>query len=54
VEAGNPYGWLSQAQRDAKPGKIPTVFHKRNDHEWIVVLSAQDFIAILRESSLVK
>jgi Holliday junction resolvase len=54
VEAGNPYVWLTQAVRDAKEGKIPTVFHKRNDHEWIVVLRADDFISILRESSLVK
>jgi Holliday junction resolvase len=53
VEAGNPYVWLAQAERDAKPGKIPVVFHKRNDHEWIVVLSAEKFIEILRESSLV-
>jgi len=54
VEAGNPYTWLEQAVRDAKEGKIPTVFHKRNDHGWIVVLRAEDFISILRESSLVK
>jgi hypothetical protein len=40
--------------RDAKEGKIPAVFHKRNDHEWIVVIRAEDFISILRESSLVK
>lgn len=53
VEAGNPYVWLGQAERDAKEGKIPVVFHKRNDHEWIVVLSAEKFIEILRESSLV-
>lgn len=54
VEAGNPYNWLSQAVRDAKQGKLPVVFHKRNDHEWIVVLRAEDFIGVLRESSLVK
>ena len=45
---------LFKAERDAKEGKIPVVFHKRNDHEWIVVLSAEKFIEILRESSLVK
>ena len=54
VEAGNPYTWLDQAKRDAKEGKIPAVFHKRNDHRWIVVISATDFLAILRESSLVQ
>jgi hypothetical protein len=54
VEAGNPYNWLDQAKRDAKEGKLPVVFHKRNDHRWIVVISATDFLAILRESSLIK
>lgn len=54
VEAGNPYVWLEQAVRDAKAEKLPVVFHKRNDHEWIVVLRAEDFVGILRESSLVK
>ena len=54
VEAGNPYTWLEQAARDAKENEIPVVFHKRNDRPWIVVLNAEDFIAVIRESSLVK
>ena len=54
VEAGNPYVWLDQARRDAKQGKIPVVFHKRNDCRWIVVIGADDFMSVLRESSLIK
>lgn len=54
VEAGNPYTWLEQAARDAKNNEIPVVFHKRNDRPWVVILSAEDFMAVLRESSLVK
>lgn len=42
VEAGNPYVWLAQAIRDAGPTKIPVVFHRRNDAEWVVVLRASD------------
>lgn len=42
VEAGNPYVWLAQAIRDAGPQKIPVVFHRRNDAEWVVVLRAAD------------
>ena len=49
VEAGNPYNWLSQAVRDAKQ-KIAAVFHKRNNHEWIVILRAEDFLHIIKES----
>lgn len=54
VEAGNPYNWLDQAKRDAKKEKVPVVFHKRNDCRWIAVIDAEDFIALLRESSFVK
>lgn len=43
VEAGNPYVWLEQAQRDCGD-KTPVVFHKRNRKDWIVVLSADDFM----------
>jgi Holliday junction resolvase len=43
VEAGNPYTWLAQAERDAGT-KIPVVFHRRNKQKWIVVLGADDFL----------
>lgn len=53
VEAGNPYVWLAQSLKDARE-KIATVFHKRNNHEWIVILKADDFLAILKQTDLVK
>jgi len=53
VEAGNPYNWIYQAIRDAKE-KIATVFHKRNNHEWIVILRAEDFLNIIKQTDLVK
>lgn len=48
VEAGNLYEWLRQASRDAGPVKIPVVFHRRNDEEWVVVLKAADFLGLRR------
>jgi hypothetical protein len=54
VEAGNPYKWLAQAKRDAKEGKIPVVFHRRSESPWVVVIGAEDFMGIVRESTLVK
>lgn len=44
VEAGNLYGWLKQAERDAPEGKIPMVFHRRNEEQWVVIMHAADFM----------
>jgi hypothetical protein len=51
-ERGNPYDWVSQAQRDAGY-KLPVVLHRRNDHEWLAVMPAKDFLRIIRESNFV-
>ena len=50
TERGNPYDWVSQAQRDCGE-KLPVVLHRRNDHEWLAVMPAKDFFRIVRESS---
>jgi hypothetical protein len=50
VERGNPYDWVSQAQRDAGY-KLPVVLHRRNDHEWLAIMPAKDFFRIVRESN---
>jgi hypothetical protein len=52
VQAGNPYNWIQQAQRDCGY-KLPVVLHRRNDHEWLVVMPAKDFFRIVRESDFV-
>jgi hypothetical protein len=49
-ERGNPYDWISQAQRDAGY-KLPVVLHRRNDHEWLAIMPAKDFFRIVRESN---
>lgn len=43
VEAGNPYNWLAQAERDAG-AKVPLVAHRRNGKRWIAVLYLDDFL----------
>lgn len=48
VEAGNPYVWLKQAQRDAGT-KIPVVAHRRTREEWIVILPLTDFLTFIAE-----
>jgi len=48
VEAGNPYDWLAQATRDALgTNKTPVVFHRRNDREWVVVLTAEELLKLI-------
>jgi hypothetical protein len=41
VEKGNPYQWLEQAIRDAGE-RVPVVIHRRNNHEWILVMRLTD------------
>lgn len=41
VEKGNPYQWLDQAVRDAGE-MVPVVIHRRNNHEWILVMRLTD------------
>lgn len=42
------YGAVFQAQRDAMPGALPIVAHRRNDREWLVVMSAEDWFELFR------
>ena len=44
------YEWMDQAKRDsAGTGNIPTVFHKKNNHEVLVTLRFEDFMKLYRE-----
>lgn len=47
VEKGALYNWLEQAIRDAGPGKVPIVMHKRNRQEWVAVLRFDDMMNLL-------
>jgi Holliday junction resolvase len=52
VEAGSLYNWHDQARADAGK-KIPVVSHKRNGRRWMVILSGDDFLNILRRTDMV-
>lgn len=45
------YPAMEQAVRDAG-GKVPTVWHRRNGKEWLVVMRAEDFLALARAPAL--
>jgi hypothetical protein len=45
------YDWMAQAKRDAEAGggKLPAVFHKKNNCEILVTMELKDFIEIYKE-----
>jgi len=51
IEALSIYTAMSQACDDAG-SKVPVVAHKRNGRQWLVILTARDFLDILRRSDL--
>ena len=40
---------LAQSKADAGPDEIPTVWHRKNECEWVVVLRADDFMEMYKE-----
>lgn len=51
TEGGNPYHWIDQATRDAGSAKLPIVAHKRNGKDWLVMMPADAFFKLLRETN---
>ena len=35
---------MAQAVRDARPGEIPTVFHRKNQEGWLVTMRLEDYL----------
>lgn len=54
VERLQLYDALRQAQGDSGENQIPVVAHRRNNHNWVVILDAEDFLDIVRESNLIE
>lgn len=45
----NIYDAISQAVRDTKGKNLPSVFHRKNDCEWLVTMRLDDWIRIYKE-----
>lgn len=44
------YEWMSQAKRDSEgTGRLPAVFHKKNNAEILVTMRLEDFMCLYRE-----
>ena len=48
TEKLNLYAALAQAQFDSLGQGIPTVWHRKNNREWVVILSAEKFLELLK------
>lgn len=44
------YEWIAQAERDARPGEIRTVWWRKNNCPWLVFLPVDDFIRLYSEA----
>lgn len=49
VERLNLAEAMRQAERDARPGELPAVFHRRNGEPWLVTMPLEKWIEIYRE-----
>ena len=42
------YGAMEQAERDARDGEIPVVFHRKSRKKWVAVIDADRLLDIIR------
>lgn len=49
TEALRLYDAMAQAKADTRPGEKPAVFHRKNNHKWVVVQELDDWIEIYKE-----
>lgn len=53
TEKFNAYDAVAQAKRDAGDYKLPVVAHRRNNHDWLVIMPAQDWLNLIKETDRV-
>lgn len=52
VEHLNVLDAMAQSKRDSRDGEIPVVMHKKNNTEWFVTMTLEDWIKLYREYSI--
>jgi len=43
------YDALAQAKRDARPGEMPIVVHRKNNCEWVVIQPLESWIELYKD-----
>ena len=46
------YDWIGQTEHDHTPGTLPVVFHRSNNHPWLVSMTAETFFELFKNSDL--
>ena len=49
VERLDLYSAMAQSRHDARADELPTVMHRKNNCEWLVTMTLEDWIKIYRE-----
>ena len=49
TERLNIYDAVEQSVRDKKAGELPAVFHRKNNHPWLVTMPLDDWIRLYRD-----
>lgn len=49
TERLNLYGAMIQAKHDSKEGEIPAVFHRKNNCDWVVIMTLDDWVKFYNE-----
>lgn len=49
VERLNIEDAVAQAKRDAREGELPAVFHRKNNHEWLVTMPLPDWMRMYKD-----
>jgi hypothetical protein len=49
TEKTDLYGWMAQAERDAKCGEIPVVIHRKNNSKSLAIMSFDTFMRLYQD-----
>lgn len=49
VEKLNLYDAMAQSKADARKNEMPVVMHRKNNCDWLVTMSLEDWIKIYKE-----
>ena len=52
VEKLNIYDAIAQSRHDSLHGELPAVFHRKNNCEWLVTMSIDDFMRLYSMAEL--
>ena len=52
VEKLNIYDAVQQSVCESLPAEMPAVFHRRDNHDWLVTMRLDDWMSLYREAEL--